>query len=416
MDVVAFTVELDELDAKGVAGVVETRAESLNVLCPENLPSPLGYENQMDMQSENAIAVPIISQDEIPLVVRTLKLRVKSGSVKWLRQQARETNGVWNYCNELSAKHFDRKREFMSAFDMQKLLAGYGKAGGELGSTTVQQVAEEYCIRRRQFKKVKLRWRKSRGARRSLGWVPFKQGAAKWKDTHIRFNGRKVYVWDSYGLAQHHLRAGSFSEDSRGRWYLNVCVKVEAKAHQSKGSVGIDLGLKSLAAFSTGEVIPANKEYRRIEAELAIQQRAGNRQRVKAIHAKAKNRRKDSLHKLSTRLVDGNSLIVVGDVSSAKLVKTKMAKSVLDAGWSTLKTMLEYKAIGRPVRVEVVSEKLSSQTCSDCGSLPHSRPRGIAGLGIREWTCSDCGAQHDRDVNAAKNILRVGLEQLASAA
>ena len=119
------------------------------------------------------------------------------------------------------------------------------------------------------------------------------------------------------------------------------------------------------------------------------------------------------LHKFSTQLVAGNAAIFVGDVSSQKLVKTKMAKSTLDAGWAMLKTMLEYKSQQAGIVFEVVNESYSTQTCSCCGALPHSSPKGRAGLRIREWTCSVCGAVHDRDTNAARNILAAGHRRLA---
>ncbi|HEV3424160.1 MAG TPA: zinc ribbon domain-containing protein, partial [Paraburkholderia sp.] len=95
------------------------------------------------------------------------------------------------------------------------------------------------------------------------------------------------------------------------------------------------------------------------------------------------------------------------------LAKTGMAKSVLDAAWTTFRTQLRYKAIGQCVVFAEVDESFSTQTCSDCDSLPDSRPKGIAGLRIREWTCSACGSVHDRDTNAARNILRCGLASLA---
>ena len=134
---------------------------------------------------------------------------------------------------------------------------------------------------------------------------------------------------------------------------------------------------------------------------------------MRAIHAKIANQRKDLLHQFSTRLVKHNAAIFVGDVASAKLVKTTMAKSTLDAGWATLKTMLEYKSHQAGIVFEVVNESYTTQTCSCCGSIPASSPKGRAGLRIREWTCSDCGAEHDRDVNAAKNILAAGHRRLA---
>ena len=95
--------------------------------------------------------------------------------------------------------------------------------------------------------------------------------------------------------------------------------------------------------------------------------------------------------------------IVVGDVSSSKLVKTRMAKSVLDSGWGMLKGFLEYKSQQAARSFEVVSERNTSVTCSACGSL--TGPRGVNGLIVRSWVCSDGGESHDRDVNAARNIL-----------
>jgi putative transposase len=94
-----------------------------------------------------------------------------------------------------------------------------------------------------------------------------------------------------------------------------------------------------------------------------------------------------------------------------------LAKSVGDAGWSRFRDMLAWKLRLRSGGMLLeVSELLTTQTCSKCGCLPSSRPRGIVGLGIREWTCDDCGTVHDRDVNAAKNILRCGLAALAEGA
>jgi len=103
----------------------------------------------------------------------------------------------------------------------------------------------------------------------------------------------------------------------------------------------------------------------------------------------------------------------VGNVNASKLAKTRMAKSVMDAGWSTFRTMLQYKCDSAGVWFEEVNEAYSTQTCSNCGHRPQSRPKGIAGLGIREWQCDACGSIHDRDVNAALNILAAGRGRLA---
>jgi IS605 OrfB family transposase len=181
---------------------------------------------------------------------------------------------------------------------------------------------------------------------------------------------------------------------------------------QGAKSVGIDLGCKEAATCSDGTKV-TGRRYRELEQKLGIAQRGRNKQRVKAIHAKIANRRKDDLHKLSRQLVNENAAIFVGNVSSSKLVKTKMAKSVLDAGWSMLKTMLAYKCAHAGVVFEEINEAYTTQRCSCCGNIPDSSPKGRAGLGIREWNCMVCGTHHDRDINAASNILALGHERLA---
>ena len=342
-------------------------------------------------------------------ITKTLKVRIKDKHAKALNEMARSVNFVWNYCNELSQRSIRERGNFLSAYDMHPYTKGAGRELG-LHSQTLQCVAGEYVTRRKQFKKSKLSWRKSGGVKRSLGWIPFNTGAAKWKNGQVYHNGHYFGVWDSYGFSQYTFRAGSFSEDSRGRWYFNVCVSVKAKASDGKASVGIDLGCKETAACSTGEVLQG-REYRKLEQQLGIAQRAKKKHRVKTIHAKIRNRRKDAMHKFSTKLVAENAAIFVGDVSGKKLIKTKMAKSVLDAGWSQLKTTLEYKCDHAGVVFEVVDERYTTQTCSGCGSI--AGPKGRAGLNERSWQCVDCGESHDRDVNAAINIRERGHALLA---
>ncbi|WP_204117314.1 hypothetical protein [Paraburkholderia sp. C35] len=123
-------------------------------------------------------------------------------------------------------KVWERERRFLSGFDFHPFTKGAGKAGLDLHSTTIQAVAEEYAIRRMQARKVKLRWRSSRGARRSLGWIPFKTSAIRYRNGQLFFGKMALSLWDSYGLADYELGAGNICEDSRGRWYINICVKL----------------------------------------------------------------------------------------------------------------------------------------------------------------------------------------------
>ena len=346
---------------------------------------------------------------------KTLKLRIKDKHARVLVQMAREVNQVFNFCNETSSRAIRERQQALSGYDLQKFTAGFSQCEGvTIGSGTVQLVCAEYATRRKQYKKARLNWRVSnpKSSKYSLGWVPFKGTQIRYKSGQICFAGQKFSLWDSYGLADYELRAGNFSQDSRGRWYLNVAVQVQVKPSPGTAAVGIDLGLKECVNTSTGEKLEG-RWYRANEEALGVAQRAGKKNRVRAIHAKIKNQRKDALHKLSTSLVQSNAAIFVGDVASAKLVKTRMAKSTLDAGWSMMKTMLEYKATQAGIVFEVVNESYTTQTCSSCEVIPSSSPKGLAGLNKRRWTCSACGAEHDRDVNAAKNILAAGHRRLA---
>ena len=135
---------------------------------------------------------------------------------------------------------------------------------------------------------------------------------------------------------------------------------------------------------------------------------------MRAIHAKIANQRKDAIHKETTRLVKAHAIIFVGNVNAKALAKTPMAKSVHDAAWTTFRTQLKYKAMRQCVVFEEINEAFSTQTCSCCGKIPASSPKGRASLRIRAWICSECGATHDRDTNAAKNILAAGLRRLAA--
>ena len=147
-------------------------------------------------------------------------------------------------------------------------------------------MTEAHAKARKQFKKDKLRWRVSGGSRRSLGWIPFKSGAAVWKDGQVRYNGHFFKVWDSYKFAQYTFRSGSFTEDARGRWYFNVVVQVQATELSGKGAVGIDLGLKDTATCSNGLKLESKQFYRKAEKQLGMAQRANKKKRIKAIHAK----------------------------------------------------------------------------------------------------------------------------------
>lgn len=339
-------------------------------------------------------------------MILVYRYRVKSLN-GLLNNQARACNLVWNYCNDRQKDALRFGRPWLTGFDLNKLTIGSSKELG-LHSGTVNAVCEQYAKSRSQKKRPYLRYR----GKKSLGWIPLKGRELKREGNAFRFAGNTFRVFNSRPLPEGRIKDGTnFSRDTLGNWFLNIVIDIPldpSSARRPLRGVGIDLGLKDFATLSTGEKIDAQRIYGRSERALAMAQRAKKRQRLKAIHTQIANRRNDFQHKLSNRIVREFDYIAVGNVNSAALCKTSMAKSVLDAGWSSFRNKLAYKAIKHGAWFEEVSERLTTQTCSNCGAILDSWPKGIAGLGIREWQCSNCGFAHDRDTNAAKNILRRG--------
>ena len=349
-------------------------------------------------------------------VTRTLRLKVRAESYGWLNAAAVEVNHVFNFCNETSLKaatRTDRLRKWMSGFDLCYLTAGATECYERIGADTIQSICTHYAQKRMAAKRLKLRWRVSRGSRRSLGWVPFKAASVKRKGNALRFAGKSFRVFDREYLGDLKWRDGCFAQDACGDWWL--CLPVEVKAEQTvapRESIGIDLGLKDVAVTSDGERLEAGRWTHRYADRLAMAQRRGHKRQAKRIHRKAARCRADALHKFSRRIVDTYQTIIVGDVSSPKLAKTRLAKSVLDAGWGKLRTQLEYKSQQAAREFEVVSEKFTTRVCGNCGSL--TGPKGVGQLVVRQWECAECGTAHDRDINAARNILTAGLRCRAS--
>lgn len=339
------------------------------------------------------------------MMVLTYKFRVKNHEGT-LNRMASAVNFVWNYCNETGYEYIKKHNRWINAYTMHHFTKGCSKELG-IRSSTIQEIAEEHAQKRRQFRKVKLAWR---SAKKSLGWIPFKGRVGRninVKEDVVIYNGHHIKFWKSREIPRKIL-CGSFNQDARRRWYVNFTCEVSANDKKPTGrTVGIDLGLKTLATLSDGKKIDSGRHYRAFEEKLIKAQKANKTQRIKAIHKKIENRRKDEIHKITTALVYHYDTIFVGDVDSLRLLKTNLSKSVHDSGWGFFRYSLGYKAIRLGVNVTHVKEIFSTVTCSTCNS--RTGPSGLSGLEVRNWQCPSCGAIHDRDVNAAKNILNFGL-------
>ena len=219
------------------------------------------------------------------------------------------------------------------------------------------------------------------------------------------------------------IKSVTVSKTSDEKYYISLLIETEINPlKESNKSIGLDMGLKDLVITSDGKKYKNQKYLSKSLEKLSKEQRklshmvkgSNNRdkQRVKIarLHHKINNQRNDYLHKLSKIIIDENQVIAIEDLKVKKMVQDdKLSRSISDASWSRFVTMLAYKAdwYGRTL-IKVPSNFPSSQLCSSCGQLnPITKD-----LKVRKWICPNCKTHHDRDINAAKNILRKGIEIL----
>jgi putative transposase len=211
----------------------------------------------------------------------------------------------------------------------------------------------------------------------------------------------------------------SITKDEAERYFISILVEEDLKALEvTPKMVGLDLGLKSMVITSDGHTHGNPRFFHKDEKKLAKAQRRlakkkkGSKNRAKArlkvarIHKRIADRRRDYQHKLSTQIIRENQVVCVENLQVKNMIKNHpLAKAIADVGWSEFVRQLEYKAVwyGRTF-VKIDKWYPSSKRCFDCGHVLDSLP-----LDVRAWVCPECGIHHDRDINAAKNILAVGL-------
>lgn len=333
---------------------------------------------------------------------------------------------VYNRALAERSRAWTQEQRRVTYVDTAKMLTGWKQEPGTVWLAEVSNVPLQQTLRHLQtayvnFWQKRARYPSFKRKGKTTDSATYATNAFIYRDGQVRLAKQDEplrIVWSRPLPGNAAPSSVTVSRNSRGQYHISLLVETSIEQLTAlETAVGIDAGITSLITLSTGEKVTNPRHERRDRARLALAQRRlarkakGSNNRAKArlkvakVYGRIQDRRRDHLHKLSTRIIRENQTVVIEDLTVRNMLRNhSLARSISDASWSELRRQLEYKAdwYGRTV-IAIDRWYPSSKTCSACGAIVEKLP-----LNVREWTCR-CGAHHDRDVNAAKNILAAGL-------
>jgi transposase len=339
------------------------------------------------------------------MVSRRLKLKPNQATERELERVRFQLAGLYNWA-VLKLYRDASGGVFYSRYDLMTLIKGHGAKCG-LNQQTMDEVLTRAhrAHHRRSNRKYPARLKSKRNR---MGATPIRQGI-RWLDrTHVHLPGfGRVKVRPDPRFPAGKIKCGMLSRTAMG-WYLTLVVDGAPKAIPTPAAnapiAGVDFGFSTLAALSTGEKIAHPREYQQLEARLGQAARGRDYRLLGRLQQRLANARRVRNHGISRDLLSRHQALYLSR-DSYRALQRRYGKSVHSAGIYQLITMLHAKSRPGGCRVMEVSNINSTRTCSTCGAL--TGPAGSHGLKVRSWSCA-CGAQHDRDVNAACNALKVG--------
>lgn len=364
--------------------------------------------------------------------MKTFKYRLqpsKSQRTK-LMQTLELCRWVYNETLATRKKAWEQEHKILSLYDTNKLLTIWKQEHPELKgvySQGLQNVQERVDLAFKAFfRRVKAGEKAGYPRFRGSGWYDsftFKQFGFKLLDNSLFLSKIGAIKIVLHRPIEGRIKTLTIQRDAVGNWYACFACEVEADPlPDNELAVGIDVGLESFATLSNGVKVDNPRFFRRDEKELAKAQRKlakamkGTPERAKRckavqhIHQRIVNRRRDFAHKLSRELIDSFGMIAFEKLNGKNMLQNhRLAKSISDAAWNQLITYSTYKAENAGRVVVLVDPRNTSKQCSCCGAMIEKS------LSVRVHACPVCGLVMDRDENAAKNILRLGLESLGDA-